>query len=315
MILEFSQQLFLQFFQQLSLDIARAITFPDWIKPEAFSIGPLSVKWYGLSYIVGLFGAYFYATRTSANQAVWQNHKAVGEAVLVPNKRMLEDLMFFSLIGIILGGRIGFILLYGLEDYVKDPIRILKVWEGGMAFHGGFLGVCVAAIYLAKSRKLKLMRVADILAISAPIGIGLVRLANFVNQELYGRITDVPWAFIFTENGFPLSPRHPSQLYEAFLEGAVIFSVLWFASRKFKILTKPGLATGMFLAMYGGFRIFVEFFREPDATLIGPLTRGMTYSLPMLIIGVLVILWAAKRASVTPEWPPEALKDKADAHT
>ena len=294
---------------EFSLEVFRVITFPDWIKPEAFAIGPLSVKWYGISYILGLFGAYFYAHRSSANQAIWQNPKAVGEAELVPNKRMLEDLMFFSLIGIIVGGRIGFILLYGLGDYIKDPIRIFKVWEGGMAFHGGFLGVCVAAIYLAKSRKLRLMRVADILAISAPIGLGLVRLANFVNQELYGRATDVPWAFIFTENGFPLSPRHPSQLYESFLEGAVILSVLWFASRKFKILTKPGLATGMFLAMYGSFRIFVEFFREPDATLFGPLTRGMTYSLPMVIIGVLVILWAAKRAPVASEWPPVEPKD------
>jgi len=158
------------------------------------------------------------------------------------------------------------------------------------------------------------MRVADILAISAPIGLGLVRLANFVNQELYGRATDVPWAFIFTENGFPLSPRHPSQLYESFLEGFVIFSVLWLASRKFKILTKPGLATGMFLTMYGSFRIFVEFFREPDATLFGPLTRGMTYSLPMVIIGMLVIVWAAKRASVAPEWPPAEEDDKANAN-
>ncbi len=299
---------------EFSLEFVRAITFPDWIKPEAFAIGPLSVKWYGISYILGLFGAYFYAKRSCANQAIWQNPKATVGPVLVPSKRMLEDLMFFSLIGIILGGRIGFILLYGIEGYIEDPIRIFKVWEGGMAFHGGFLGVCVAAIYLAKSRKLKLMRVADILAISAPIGLGLVRLANFVNQELYGRVTDVPWAFIFTENGFPQSPRHPSQLYESFLEGFVIFSVLWLASRKFKILTKPGLATGMFLAMYGSFRIFVEFFREPDATLFGPLTRGMTYSLPMVVIGLFVIFWAAKRAPVASEWPHEELKDKADAN-
>ena len=308
---------------EFSLQFLGAFTFPNWLKPEAFAIGPLSVKWYGISYILGLFGAYYYANRSSANQNIWQNplqnpgqnSGAVGETVLVPSKRMLEDLMFFSLIGIIVGGRIGFILLYGLGDYIKDPIRIFKVWEGGMAFHGGFLGVCVAALYLARSRKLKLMRVADILAISAPIGLLLVRLANFVNQELYGRVTDVPWAFIFTENGFPLSPRHPSQLYESFLEGGVIFCVLWLASRKFKILTKPGLATGMFLAMYGSFRIFVEFFREPDVGVaqFGPLTRGMTYSLPMVIIGVLVIVWAAKRAPVLPEWPPADEDDKADA--
>ncbi len=306
MLLEFSPELSLA----LTSELIGAIKFPGWLKPEAFSIGPLSVKWYGISYIVGLFGAYFYAKRSSANQSIWQNPNASGEPVLVPSKRNLEDLMFFSLLGIIIGGRIGFILLYDLGAYMENPARILKVWEGGMAFHGGFLGVCVAAIYLARSRKLKLIRVADILAISAPIGIGLVRLANFVNQELYGRETDMPWAVIFMRDSYWLNPRHPSQLYEAFLEGLVIFSVLWFASRKFKILTRPGLATGMFLMMYGSFRIFVEFFREPDAALFGPLTRGMTYSLPMVIIGVLVILWASKRAPVLPEWPPAEEDDK-----
>lgn len=306
---------------EFSVELLGAIKFPGWLKPEAFSLGPLSVKWYGISYIIGLFGAYFYAKRSSANQSIWQNtkasgDKAVGDSVLVPSKRNLEDLMFFSLLGIIIGGRIGFILLYDLGAYIENPIRIFKVWEGGMAFHGGFLGVCVAAIYLARSRKLKLVRVADILAISAPIGIGLVRLANFVNQELYGRETDVPWAVIFMRDSFWLNPRHPSQLYEAFLEGLVIFLVLWLASRKFKILTRPGLATGMFLMMYGSFRIFVEFFREPDAALFGPLTRGMTYSLPMVIIGVLVILWASKRTPVLPKWPPaeeDEPKEKADA--
>ncbi|MCF6220423.1 MAG: prolipoprotein diacylglyceryl transferase [Robiginitomaculum sp.] len=298
---------------EFSLEVFGAIKFPGWLKPEAFSIGPLSVKWYGISYIVGLFGAYFYAKRSSAKQSIWQNPQASGDPVLVPSKRNLEDLMFFSLLGIIIGGRIGFILLYDLGAYIENPSRIFKVWEGGMAFHGGFLGVCVAAIYLARSRGLKLIRVADILAISAPIGIGLVRLANFVNQELYGRETDVPWAVIFMRDSYWLNPRHPSQLYEAFLEGLVIFSVLWLASRKFKILTKPGLATGMFLMMYGSFRIFVEFFREPDAALFGPLTRGMTYSLPMVLIGVLVILWASKRTPVLPKWPPAEEDDKADA--
>lgn len=300
---------------ELSLKLLGAIKFPDWIKPEAFGIGPLSVKWYGLAYIVGLFGAYFYAKHSCAKQEIWQNPKASGDPLFVPSKRNLEDLMFFSLLGIILGGRLGYILLYGLDKYLKHPMDVFKVWEGGMAFHGGFLGVCLAAVYFARSRKLRLMRVADILAISAPIGIGLVRLANFVNQELYGRETDVPWAFIFKENGYWLQPRHPSQLYEAFLEGLMIFFVLWIASRKFKVLTKPGLATGMFLLMYGSFRIFIEFFREPDAPLFGPLTRGMSYSLPMVIIGLLVILWAGRRAPVSPEWPVDAANDKADAHT
>ncbi len=219
--------------------------------------------------------------------------------------------MFFCLIGIIVGGRIGFIILYDLGTYISDPVRIVKVWQGGMSFHGGFLGVVVATIYMARSRKIPLMRMADLAAISAPIGIGLVRLANFVNQELYGRVTDVPWAFIFKGNW---EARHPSQLYEAFLEGVVIFCVLWLATRKFKILTKPGIATGLFLVMYGLFRFLVEYVREPDfgREQFGFLTRGQAYSLPMLIIGILVVVWAMKRPALAPEWPKEEEK-KADA--
>jgi len=301
---------------EFSLELIGAIKFPGWLDETAIQITEkISVKWYGIAYIVGLFGAYFYARRTSENKGIWQSDAAMDMA-LVPNKRMLEDYMFFCLLGIIIGGRVGHTVLYNFGGFLADPISFFKVWEGGMAFHGGFLGVCLAAIYLARSRKLRLMRVADLAAISAPIGLGLVRLANFVNQELWGRTTDVPWAFIFYNKGteFYEPPRHPSQLYEAFLEGLVIFTVLWIASRRFKILTKPGLATGMFLLMYGSFRIFVEFFREPDATLFGPLTRGMTYSLPMVIIGLLVILWAAKRTPVAPQWPSTVEDDKADAN-
>ena len=299
---------------EFSLEFLGAIKFPGWLKAEAFHLGPLSVKWYGISYILGLFGAYFYARRTCEKKPIWQVSNQQ-ETALVPDKKMLEDYMFFCLLGIILGGRLGFIFLYDIGTLVDNPINVFKVWQGGMSFHGGFLGVCLATIYMARSRKIPLMRVADLAAISAPIGLGLVRLANFVNQELYGRVTDVPWAFIFYENDFPLSPRHPSQLYEAFLEGLVIFSVLWFASRKFKILTKPGIATGMFLMMYGLFRFSVEFVREPDfgREQFGFLTRGQAYSLPMLIIGVLVVLWAIKRKALAPEWPPTEENDKADA--
>ena len=289
----------------MTLEIIQAIPFPTWLNETAIPLpGPFSVKWYGIAYIVGLFGAYYYARRTSANQAIWQAADAKTSA-LVPNKTMLEDFMFFCLLGIIIGGRIGYIVLYDLGTYISDPIRIFKVWQGGMSFHGGFLGVVVATIYLARSRKLPLLRMADMAAISAPIGIGLVRLANFVNQELYGRVTDVPWGFIFKDNW---QARHPSQLYEAFLEGVVIFCVLWLATRKFKILTKPGIATGLFLVMYGMFRFLVEFVREPDVGRegFGVLTRGQAYSLPMLIIGVLVVVWAMKRSALKPEWPKDA---------
>lgn len=292
------------------IDLIYAIPFPDWLKAEAFHIGPISVKWYGISYVVSLFLAYFYAKKTCENDAVWVPKGTAPTPALIPNKRMLEDYMFFCLIGIIIGGRIGSILLYNTEDYIAEPIKIFKVWEGGMAFHGGFLGVCAAAIYLARSRRIPLMRVADIAAISAPFGMLLVRIANFINQELYGHVTNVPWAV-----KFPLSPaglpRHPSQLYEAFLEGFVILAVLWIGSRKFKTLTKPGLSTGIFIFLYGSFRIFVENFRVPDAPLFGPLTRGMAYSLPMVIIGILVIFWAAKRPPVSPLRPTETPDEKS----
>ena len=155
----------------MMLNFFRAIPFPSWLSDTLFTLGPLSVKWYGIAYIVGLFGAYFYARRTSANKTIWQAAGAKKNG-LIPNKRMLEDFMFFCLIGIIVGGRIGFIILYDLGNYISDPIRIFKVWQGGMSFHGGFLGVVVATIYMARSRKIPLMRMADLAAISAPIGIG-----------------------------------------------------------------------------------------------------------------------------------------------
>ncbi|PHR55096.1 MAG: prolipoprotein diacylglyceryl transferase [Robiginitomaculum sp.] len=282
----------------------RAIHFPPWIKDEIFHIGPISVKWYGVSYIIGLFLAYYYAKRTCARTDIWVPKTDGGTPSLIPNGRMLEDYMFYCLLGIIIGGRIGSILLYNTADYISDPIRIFKVWEGGMAFHGGFLGVVVAAIYMSRSRKIAQARIADLAAISAPIGIGLVRIANFINQELYGRVTDVSWAFIFDTSPYP---RHPSQLYESFLEGFVIFIVLFIGARKFKTLTKPGLSTGMFLVMYGAFRIFVENFREPDVGIaqFGFLTRGMMYSLPMVIIGLIVIMWALKRPAVAVLRPTE----------
>ena len=292
------------------LEILNAIPFPSWISDTAIPLGPISIKWYGLGYVVGALLAYLYAARTCAKDELWVPNKTPVGSALIPNKRMLEDYLFYCFLGIFIGGRIGFILLYGLEKYMADPVQIFKIWEGGMAFHGGFLGVCLAAIYLAKKKKLRLMRVADMAAIGAPIGLGLVRLANFANQELYGRVTDVPWAFKF--NG-QWQGRHPSQLYEAFLEGFVIFAVLWVATRKFKILTKPGLASGICIALYGAFRIFIENFREPDAEKFGPLTRGMAYSLPMVIIGTLVIIWAMKRPPVAPARPAEDMPKNADA--
>ncbi len=284
------------------LDLIQAIPFPDWINPDAIKIGKFSVKWYGISYIIGIYAAYYYAMRVCKRKDIWIVGGAARKPELIPSKTMLQDLMFYCLLGIILGGRLGYILFYSTETIWTAPQDILKVWDGGMSFHGGFLGVVAAVFYTKWRKKLDLWRIADMTAIGAPLGLLSVRfLGNFVNQELYGRVTDVPWAFIF--NTAPDSlPRHPSQLYEAFLEGIVIFFVLRVLATRYKALTKPGLCAGAFILLYGFFRFCVEFVREPDPiSKFGPLTRGMAYSLPMILVGLLIVIWAWKRSPVSPK--------------
>ena len=283
------------------INLINAITFPDWISPDIISIGGFSVKWYGIAYIIGLYGAYFYAASLVKKRDIWMASGATRQPELVPNKIMLQDLMFYCFLGIIVGGRLGYVILYSPSMLIEAPPDVFKVWQGGMAFHGGFLGVCAAVIYMHWRKKLGLARIADMAAVGAPLGLLAVRLfGNFFNQELYGRVTDMPWGFIFA-TAPDSQPRHPSQLYEAFLEGVVIFLVLRVLCLKFKALTKPGLCAGLFVLLYGVFRFSVEFVREPDATLFGPLTRGMTYSLPMIIIGGAVVFWAIRRSPVSPK--------------
>lgn len=297
--------------------IVNAITFPEWISETAIPLpGPLSIKWYGLAYIIGIFGAYYWALRSTRKKDIWIPEGMTRGSELIPNKLLLEDFAFFCMLGIIVGGRLGSVILYGAPpgspSYLEAPLNILKVWEGGMAFHGGFAGVCLAVLYITRKHKISLWRWADLAAIGAPLGILAVRLANFVNQELVGRATDVPWAFIFPKTG-DWTPRHPSQLYEAALEGFAIFFILYLLSRKKKVLTKPGICAGLFFLLYGSFRIFVEFFREPDAALFGPFTRGMSYSIPMIIIGLCIVVWAARRPPVAPKhMPPAEKKSKKD---
>ena len=283
------------------IDMFGAITFPSWIDGEFFSIGPLSVKWYGISWIIGIYAAYFYAASVAKRRDVWIAGGATRKPELIPSKLMLQDLMFYCLLGIIIGGRLGFILFYSTSTIWTAPLDIFKVWQGGMSVHGGFLGACAAVIYMKWRKKLDLWRIADVTAIGAPLGLLSVRLlGNFVNQELYGRVTDVPWGFIFS-TAPDSQPRHPSQLYEAFLEGIVIFLVLRFICTRYKALTRPGICAGAFIFMYGLFRFLVEFVREPDAEMFGPLTRGMTYSLPMVFIGLAIFIWAMRRSPVSPK--------------
>lgn len=283
------------------LSIITAIDFPSWLSENIFSIGGFSLKWYGVGYVVGLFGAYLYAVSLTKRRDVWLQAGPTRIPVVVPTKDMLSDLMFYALIGIIVGGRLGWVTLYSPETFLT-PIEVFKIWTGGMSFHGGFLGVVVAGMYASWKFKIEMFRIGDMASVGAPIGLGIVRLfGNFINQELWGRPTDVPWAIRFPKDPDFLA-RHPSQLYEAFLEGLVLFLILRLLTVRYKALTKPGIVFGSLVFFYGLFRFFIEFFREPDnITQFGLLTRGMAYSLPMVIIGAIIIVWAYRRAPVSPK--------------
>lgn len=288
------------------IDLIGAIIFPTWLSEDAFSLGPLTVKWYGIAYVVGLFGAYLYAARVAEVSKYWLASGPTRGPLIVPTREDLSDLMFYAFIGILVGGRIGYILFYSTETIWTAPQDIIKVWQGGMSFHGGFLGVCAAIGYAAWRKKTSYMRIADFAAIGAPIGLGLVRVTNFVNQELYGRPTEMAWGVIFQKAPDSL-PRHPSQLYEAFLEGLVLWLILRILTTRFKAMSKPGLVTGAFVLGYGVFRFSVEFVRTPDSIpQFGLLTRGMAYSLPMVVVGLIVVVWAAQRAAVEPAYASHA---------
>ncbi|MGE3875538.1 MAG: prolipoprotein diacylglyceryl transferase [Parvibaculaceae bacterium] len=261
------------------------IDFPN-IDPVAFSVGPFAVRWYALAYIAGLLFAIWYAKRLVANKALWADRAPT----LTPQQ--VDDLFIWIALGVILGGRLGYVLFYNPLHFLNNPVDIPKMWEGGMSFHGGFLGVVVALLIFGKRHGATLDRLLDLGAAATPIGLGLGRLANFINGELYGRPGDVPWAMIFPTDPLQV-PRHPSQLYEAILEGLVLFLVVRIATHRFQALAHPGRASGLFALGYGLSRIIVEFFREPDAQLgyfAGFITMGMILSLPLVAIGVWLLV-------------------------
>jgi phosphatidylglycerol:prolipoprotein diacylglycerol transferase len=293
------------------LSLIGAIVFPGWISENALEIGNFTVKWYGIAYVVGLFGAYLYAVRVAQTKAYWIPTGPTRGPQIVPTKDDLSDLMFYAFIGIIVGGRLGWVILYSTETLWTAPQDIiLGIRGGGMSFHGGFLGVCAAVGYAAWRKKTSYMRFADLACIGAPIGLGLVRVTNFINQELYGHPTDLPWGVIFPKAPDSL-PRHPSQLYEAFLEGLILWLILRVLTTRFKALSKPGLVTGAFVMGYGVFRFMVEFVRTPDnIPQFGLLTRGMAYSLPMILIGLVVIIWAKRRDAVAPVYAADQTPPK-----
>jgi len=257
------------------------LTYPV-IDPVAVALGPVKVHWYGLMYLLGFAAVYFLGQKRA--QQPWSPIKP--EAI--------EDLVTYGAIGVILGGRIGYILFYNFSAFLADPIILFKIWQGGMAFHGGMLGVFIAMWLFAKKHHCSLFQLTDLIAPIAPIGLGAGRIGNFINSELWGRPTDVPWAMIFP-NGGDIA-RHPSQLYEAFLEGVVLFVILWLYSKK----PRPTMAcTGLAVMLYGCFRFFVEFFRMPDAHLgfvaLDWVTMGQVLSTPMIIVGGVMFFMAGKR--------------------
>jgi phosphatidylglycerol:prolipoprotein diacylglycerol transferase len=272
-----------------------ALPFPA-IDPVIVQIGPLAIHWYGLAYIVGILFAYWYAKRLVTDSKLW----AGGSLPMKPED--LDDFLVWAAIGVVVGGRIGYILFYDFARYLANPLDMFAVWQGGMSFHGGFAGTTLAMILFARSRGIGVWSFFDVVAAGAPVALGLVRGTNFINSELWGRPTDVPWAFVFP-NGGPFA-RHPSQLYEAALEGLVLFLVLRLLTHTFFKLKTPGFVAGAFVAGYGASRIFVEFFREPDqhiGYLLGDwLTMGMVLSTPMVIVGIWMMARARRTAAPSP---------------
>ncbi len=266
------------------------LPFPD-IDPIIFEIGPLAVRWYSLAYVVGLLLAWRYC-RWLAARSPWSKTPEALESFKVG----IDDFLFWATLGVILGGRLGFVLFYNLDFYLENPHQIIFLWEGGMSFHGGLLGVMVAMIWFARARGIPLFNLTDIIATAAPIGLFLGRLANYINGELYGRPTEFWAATIFPTDPFGL-PRHPSQLYEAGLEGFLLFFLL-FGLILAGALSRPGRITGLFLMGYALSRLAVELVREPDAQLgllFGGVTMGQLLSLPMLLGGFALVVWSLRR--------------------
>jgi phosphatidylglycerol:prolipoprotein diacylglycerol transferase len=258
------------------------LTFPS-IDPIIFEIGPIALRWYGLMYLIGFAAAYWLASRRLPRTA-W-------------NKDELSDLLFYCFLGVIIGGRFGYVMFYSFSSFLENPLYLFKIWEGGMSFHGGCIGVITAAFIYAKIKQWSFLAVGDFISPLVPIGLGAGRIGNFINGELYGRETTVWWAFVFPDAE---NPRHPSQLYEFFLEGAVLFVILWLYSAKPRPVGSVG---GLFLLGYGTFRFIVEFYREPDAHLglygIG-LSQGQLLCIPMILAGIALIIYANRRGVIGP---------------
>lgn len=248
---------------------------------------PIAIHWYGITYLVA-FALFLWLARVRAARAPFRDHGW--------NKRDIEDLLFYGVLGVVIGGRLGYVLFYQPGYFVEHPLEILFVWQGGMSFHGGLVGVILAMYLFARQRGIPFFALTDIVASATPIGLLLGRIANFINGELYGRASDVPWAMVFPDPNSGGLPRHPSQLYEAALEGVVLFLLLFALAHFTRASERLGRLSGIFLIGYGVARIIVEFFREPDAQLGyllgGTVTMGQILSLPMIALGIVLVLRA-----------------------
>jgi phosphatidylglycerol:prolipoprotein diacylglycerol transferase len=269
-----------------------AIPFPA-IDPVAIALGPFAVRWYALAYIVGLLIGWRYCLMLAARPP------------RLVSRQDVDDFLIWATLGVVLGGRVGFVIFYNLPYYTQHPIEALYLWHGGMSFHGGALGVSLAIILFARSRGLRIFALSDVVIEAIPIGLFFGRIANFINGELFGRTTDVPWAMVFP-NGGPV-PRHPSQLYEAACEGLLLFVLLLFAEHQ-GVRRRPGVETGIFLVGYAVARMSGELFRQPDAQLgflfqIGSfgVTMGQLLSLPVLVAGLAIIGWARQSPAAVAE--------------
>lgn len=271
------------------------IPFPE-INPIALQIGPLAVRWYGLAYAAGLIIGWLYIRQLLEHQRLWKNETAP----MRPDDA--DELLVWVAAGVILGGRLGHVLFYNPDFYFANPIEIFAIWKGGMAFHGGLLGTGIAMALFARREGISVWPVMDLVSAAVPIGLFFGRVANFINAEVVGSVTKMPWGMVFPGAGD--EPRHPAMLYEAALEGIVLFLTLRYFTHTRLSLRMPGLTTGIFLTGYAVFRIFCELFKIVDYRLVladYPITKGMVYSVPMLLLGLWFIYGARARAKGAPE--------------
>jgi phosphatidylglycerol:prolipoprotein diacylglycerol transferase len=306
-------------------DILAVIAYPN-IDPEIFRIGPVAIRWYAIAYIAGLLLGWWYVVRLLRTKKLWAGPPFNNRPPMTVDD--IGDLFVWIAVGVIVGGRLGYVLFYGVffcgiwgapacgdlpGGFLSDPIRIIAAWEGGMSFHGGVLGVLIAVWLFVRRRKLNLLAVGDLICAAVPIGLFFGRIANFVNAELWGKVSDLPWAMVFCNDTIRRlhggacpagdQPRHPSQLYEAFLEGAVLFVILRVLMTRFQLHRRPGLIAASFMAGYGVFRFLVEFWRDSESVIVAWFSMGQLLSLPMWA-GAAFLFWWSLTKPVTYTPPP-----------